>query len=126
MVMLGIGIDIVEIKRIESVIVRSGDQFARRILSPKEWYKYKTYKKPVQFLAKRFAAKEAAAKAFGTGMRNGLTFSQFEVINDTLGNPVLHLFSKANDLASMFGVTAIHIALTDERHYACATVILER
>lgn len=67
MAILGLGTDIVEIARIESVIARSGERTARRVLSDNEWEIWKTHHQPVRFLAKRFAVKEAAAKAFGTG-----------------------------------------------------------
>ncbi len=92
MAILGLGTDIVEIERIEGVISRSGDRLARRVLSENEWRQYQTHQQPVRFLAKRFAVKEAAAKAFGTGIRGGLAFNQFEVYNDALGKPELRFF----------------------------------
>ena len=73
----------------------------------------------------RFAVKEAAAKALGTGIRNGLAFNQFEVYNDELGKPKLRLWGEAKSLAERLGVSSIHVTLADERHYACATVIIE-
>lgn len=94
MSILGLGTDIVEIARIASVIERSGERLARRILTENEWLQYQRHQQPVRFLAKRFAVKEAAAKAFGTGIRNGLAFAQFEVFNDELGKPCLR-FSPA-------------------------------
>lgn len=72
--------------------LRSGDRLARRVLSDNEWAIWETHQQPVRFLAKRFAVKEAAAKAFGTGIRNGLAFNQFEVFNDELGKPRLRLW----------------------------------
>ena len=72
MAILGLGTDIVEIERIAGVIERSGDRLARRVLSEAEWQQYQSHKQPVRFLSKRFAVKEAAAKAFGTGIRGGL------------------------------------------------------
>ncbi|EKK5268739.1 holo-ACP synthase [Cronobacter dublinensis] len=125
MAILGLGTDIVEIDRIEAVISRSGDRLAKRVLSANEWAQYQTHQQPVRFLAKRFAVKEAAAKAFGTGIRNGLAFNQFEVFNDELGKPKLRLWDEALRLAERMGVTAVHVTLADERHYACATVIIE-
>ncbi|VEA69577.1 Holo-[acyl-carrier-protein] synthase [Serratia rubidaea] len=71
MAVLGLGTDIVEITRIEAVVERSGDRLARRVLNAAEWALYQQHQQPVRFLAKRFAVKEAAAKAFGTGIRNG-------------------------------------------------------
>ncbi|MFH2503992.1 holo-ACP synthase [Klebsiella indica] len=125
MAILGLGTDIVEIVRIEAVIARSGDRLARRVLSDHEWAIWEQHQQPVRFLAKRFAVKEAAAKALGTGIRNGLAFNQFEVYNDELGKPRLRLWGEAKDLAERMGVGHIHVTLADERHYACATVIVE-
>ncbi|EOL9009657.1 holo-ACP synthase [Cronobacter sakazakii] len=125
MAILGLGTDIVEIDRIEAVISRSGDRLAKRVLSVNEWAQYQAHQQPVRFLAKRFAVKEAAAKAFGTGIRNGLAFNQFEVFNDELGKPKLRLWDEAERLAARMGVTSVHVTLADERHYACATVIIE-
>ncbi|WP_323836971.1 holo-ACP synthase [Photorhabdus africana] len=125
MAIIGLGTDIVEIARIEGVVERSGERLAKRILSELEWEQYQQHEKPVRFLAKRFAVKEAAAKALGTGIRNGLAFNQFEVVNDALGKPMLRLYGAAAALAQQLGATSLHVTLADERRYACATVILE-
>ncbi|MBW1253733.1 holo-ACP synthase [Pantoea allii] len=125
MAILGLGSDIVEIARIADVISRSGDRLARRVLSDAEWHQYQQHLQPVRFLAKRFAVKEAAAKAFGTGIRGGLAFNQFEVYNDALGKPLLRFFDHAAEMAQRLGVQHVHVTLADERHYACATVIIE-
>ncbi|SFN11385.1 holo-[acyl-carrier-protein] synthase [Izhakiella capsodis] len=125
MAILGLGIDIVEIARIEGVVSRSGDRLAQRVLSTGEWQQYQTHQQPVRFLAKRFAVKEAAVKAFGTGIRGGLAFNQFEVYNDALGKPGLRFFEHAAVIAEKIGVHRVHVTLADERHYACATVIIE-
>lgn len=107
------------------MVARSGDRLAKRVLSPNEWALYEAHQQPVRFLAKRFAVKEAAAKALGTGIRNGLAFNQFEVFNDELGKPSLRLWGEAERLAERMGVRSVHVTLADERHYACATVIIE-
>ncbi|NRN29070.1 holo-ACP synthase [Photorhabdus heterorhabditis] len=125
MAIIGLGTDIVEIARIEGVVERSGERLAKRILSESEWKQYQQHEKPVRFLAKRFAVKEAAAKALGTGIRNGLAFNQFEVVNDALGKPTLRLYGAAAELAQKLGAISLHVTLADERRYACATVILE-
>ncbi|PIJ52334.1 holo-ACP synthase [Erwinia sp. OLTSP20] len=125
MAILGLGTDIVEIARIEGVVSRSGDRLAQRVLSVGEWQQYQVHQQPVRFLAKRFAVKEAAAKAFGTGIRGGLAFNQFEVYNDPLGKPGLRFFDQAAVIADKMGVRRVHVTLADERHYACATVIIE-
>lgn len=126
MAILGLGTDIVEMMRIEAVVKRSGDRLARRVLSAAEWTRYQQHNQPVRFLAKRFAVKEAAAKAFGTGIRNGCAFNQFEVFNDEWGKPNLRLHYRAAEIAQAMGVTAIHVSLADERTYAYATVIIGR
>ncbi|CAK9885650.1 MAG: Holo-[acyl-carrier-protein] synthase [Candidatus Erwinia impunctatus] len=125
MAILGLGSDIVEIARIDAAVFRSGDRLARRILNETEWLLYKEHHQPVRFLAKRFAVKEAAAKAFGTGIRNGLAFGHIEVYNDALGKPGLRFHHYAAELALKMGINKIHVTLADERHYACATVIVE-
>ncbi|ACR70181.1 holo-ACP synthase [Edwardsiella ictaluri] len=125
MAILGLGTDIVEIARIAAVVERSGDQLARRVLAPAEWQQYLTHAQRVRYLAKRFAVKEAAAKALGTGIRQGLAFAQFEVANDTLGKPRLILHGRAAELAADLGIASLHVSLADERRYACATVIAE-
>jgi len=125
MAILGLGTDIVEITRIEAVVERSGDRLAKRILCANEWALYQNHQQPVRFLAKRFAVKEAAAKALGTGIRNGLAFEQFEVVNDPLGKPGLVFHERAAEMSLELGVKSVHVTLADERRYACATVIIE-
>ena len=125
MAILGLGTDIVEITRIEAVVERSGDRLAKRILCANEWALYQNHQQPVRFLAKRFAVKEAAAKALGTGIRNGLAFEQFEVVNDPLGKPGLVFHERAAEMALELGVKSVHVTLAAERRYACATVIIE-
>ncbi|WP_041567541.1 holo-ACP synthase [Candidatus Blochmanniella pennsylvanica] len=126
MVIHGIGIDIVDIRKIKKIITHSGDKLATRILSKSEWKIYKNKKHPVHFLAKRFAAKEAVSKAFGTGINQGVTFNQIEIFNDKLGKPMLHLFSCTALLANKLSLKKMHITLSDTNSYACAFVILER
>lgn len=125
MAIVGLGTDIVEIARIEDVITRSADSLAKRILTENEFKQFQQQAKPARFLAKRLAVKEAAAKALGTGIRKGLAFNQFEVSNDKLGKPHLKLTGEAEKLAQCMKVTHFHLSLTDERHYAIATVIIE-
>ena len=87
MAILGLGTDIVEITRIEAVVERSGDRLAKRILCANEWLLYQNHQQPVRFLAKRFAVKEAAAKALGTGIRNGLALNSSKWLTIRWGNP---------------------------------------
>lgn len=125
MAIIGLGTDLVEIVRIEQIIERLEDRLAKRILSAHEWRQYQSHSQPVRYLAKRFAVKEAAAKALGTGIRNGLALNQFEVFNNELGKPGLNLLGQAKILADSLGVQHIHVSLSDEQNYACATVIME-
>ncbi|MBW8189582.1 holo-ACP synthase [Neiella marina] len=125
MAIVGIGNDLVEIARIEQVLARTPERFAARILTASELSQFQQHKQPARFLAKRFAAKEAAAKAIGTGIAAGVTFQDFEVTNDAAGRPLLSLSGQAKTLANQRGVSACWLSLSDERHYALATVVLE-
>ncbi|CAD83224.1 holo-[acyl-carrier protein] synthase [Candidatus Blochmanniella floridana] len=121
----GIGIDIVEINRIKKIVIRSGDKLAKRILRKSELKLYYSKEYPVRFLSKRFAAKEAVLKAFGTGMSQGITFSQFEIFNDDLGRPMLRFFSQAAVLAKKLDLVRTHVSVSDTGLYACSIVIFE-
>lgn len=125
MAIVGLGTDIAEIERVEKALARTGEAFARRILTEQEMLTFASLKQPGRFLAKRFAAKEAASKALGTGIADGVSFQDFNIGNDALGKPNLSLSGRAAALAAQLGVVHIHLSLSDERHYAVATVILE-
>lgn len=125
MAIVGLGTDIAEIERVEKALARSGEPFAKRILTETEWSRFSEIKQQGRFLAKRFAAKEAASKALGTGIAAGVTFQDFEVTNDEFGKPLLILSGQAQYIAQQQQVASIHLSISDERHYAVATVILE-
>ncbi|WP_394128089.1 holo-ACP synthase [Vibrio hepatarius] len=125
MAIVGLGTDIAEIERVEKALARSGEAFAKRILTEVELEIFAGLKQQGRFLAKRFAAKEAASKALGTGIALGVTFHDFTIANDELGAPKLSLSKKALELSELKGVNHIHLSISDERHYAMATVILE-
>ncbi|EKO3978342.1 holo-ACP synthase [Vibrio fluvialis] len=122
---VGLGTDIAEIERIEKALARSGRAFAERILTPQELTQFDGLKQQGRYLAKRFAAKEAASKALGTGIAHGVSFQDFAVSNDDNGKPLLSLSGKAAELAQRSQVASVHLTISDERHYAVATVILE-
>jgi len=122
---VGLGTDIAEIERIEKALNRSGDAFAQRILTENEFEVFTNLKQKGRYLAKRFAAKEAASKALGTGIAHGVSFQDFEISNDENGKPVLTLSGKAQQIAQASSVRSVHLTISDERHYAVATVILE-
>jgi holo-[acyl-carrier protein] synthase len=125
MAIVGMGTDIVEIERIKTALSRTGDKLAQRILTEKEKVMFDQHHHPERFLAKRFSAKEAASKALGTGIAKGVSFQDFTILNDQQGKPLLTMNGKAAAVAQQLGVNAIHISISDEKHYATATVILE-
>ena len=123
---VGLGTDIVEISRISKVYERNGEDFIDRILTDTE--KERIPKNPdllPAFLAKRFAVKEAAAKALGTGIGNGVSFHDFYTIYDPYGAPSLVVTGRAKETAEVKGITRWHVSLSDEKSYAVATVIAE-
>lgn len=125
MAILGLGTDIAEIERIEQALARSGESFAQRILCEQEMLKFSQLKQKGRYLAKRFAVKEAASKALGTGIAKGVSFHDFCVDNDEWGKPVLTFSGVAQQIAQSMGVNHIHLSISDERQYAVSTVILE-
>lgn len=122
----GIGTDIVAIARIQAGLERFGDKFARRILAGKELEGFENSIKPAHYLAKRFAAKEAAVKAMGTGFRNGITLGQIAVSNDLHGKPGLEFAGQAREICRSLGIGESHLSLSDENDYAIAFVTLLR
>lgn len=125
MAIVGLGTDIVEIERIEAHVARSGDKLARRVLTEAELAIYIAHSQPSRYLAKRFAAKEAAAKALGTGIGHGVSFQHIHIGNTPDGAPTIRFTDGAQQrLAFLNGVFG-HISIADEKSYAIATVILE-
>ena len=122
----GIGTDLIRVARLAAVLERRGDRVARRILATGELADYLECNDRAAFLAKRFAAKEAAAKALGTGIRNGLQLAHFAVEHDHLGRPRLCFHARAAELAAELGIGASHLSLADEGGWAMAFVVLER
>ena len=122
----GIGTDIVEIKRIETMT--SLDKFASKILShnEKEFYDSLTNEKKIVYISKQFAAKEAIAKAIGTGIRNDTHFKNIEILRDKNGAPIFNALNKLEKIISDLGITKTHVSLADERDYAIAIAVLEK
>lgn len=121
----GIGVDLVTVSRVEQVHERFGERFARRILGNTELEEYRNSTYPARFLAKRFAAKEAAVKALGTGEREGVLLKDFTIAHDHLGKPLLNVDGKAAELCHQHGINQKHVTLTDERDQIVAFVVLE-
>lgn len=123
---VGIGSDIARVGRFEQAMARHGARFARRILGPEEQQVLASHAQPAGYLAKRFAAKEAFAKALGSGLRHGIQWGDIQVLNDHIGKPYLQLDGLAKAYAQKLEVNAMHVSLSDEVDYALAFVILER
>lgn len=122
----GIGVDLATISRIEKVHSRFGDRFARRILNEHEWLSYKNHGQPARFLTKRFAVKEAAVKALGTGERSGILLKDFYLKHDKLGKPILHVSGKAKEYCTLFGIGSYWVSLSDEGDTVAAFVVMEK
>lgn len=122
---VGIGVDIVKVSRIESVLERHRERFLSRILHPNELTVYQSHHQPLAYFAKRYAAKEALAKALGTGIAKGVNFDEIETRLDELGKPHLVLHGTTLEKAQQLGVKNIFISLSDEQEYAVANVVLE-
>ena len=127
---VGIGLDLVELPRIKKIYSRFGLLFAARILTPEEIAAGALSGKAeaaneVRFLASRFAAKEAASKALGTGLAQGVTLHCIEVVRQKDGRPKIVFTNGALDRANSLSVTHGHLSITHERNMAAATVILE-
>jgi holo-[acyl-carrier protein] synthase len=122
----GIGTDIVAIQRLDDLHVRYGGRLAEHILAPEEQAEYAAAGNKEAFLAKRFAAKEAFAKAAGTGMRSPVHFGALRVTHDPLGRPGLAWGPELSDWLAQRGIGRVHLSLSDERDYAVAFVVLEK
>lgn len=122
---LGTGIDLVEIERIAHSIERFGDRFLDRILLPAEKAYCLSHSKPAPFVAARFAAKEALSKAFGTGIGAHLGWLDLEIVREPAGRPTVHLHGKAATLARERGARIAHVSLSHTALHATALAILE-
>ena len=122
---VGLGIDIAEVDRIEKAILRYGDHFLRRIYTPAEIEYCESYKARFERYAGRFAVKEAAMKALGTGWRRGVRWVDFEVVREPSGKPTLRLSGKAAEFAAKLGLRHISISITHSANTALAEVIFE-
>ncbi len=123
----GIGIDIVEIPRIEQAISRFGMAFCYKVLHHKELEVMPSLDSPkaLAWISARFAAKEACVKALGTGFRNGITFKNIAVTTNHLGRPELLFFDKSKAFVENKGITHAHVSISHEKTNAIAYVILE-
>jgi holo-[acyl-carrier protein] synthase len=122
---LGVGIDIIEVARIQASFEKFGERFVRRILHPEEIAYCVSHKSPAPFIAVRFAAKEAISKAFGTGIGAQLGWQDMEVRRKASGEPYVILHGNGQKLVEARGGRAVLISLSHTQSYAAAVAILE-
>jgi holo-[acyl-carrier protein] synthase len=123
--LIGTGIDVIEIERIARSIQRFGDRFLRRVYTDQE-IAYCSHKRmSAESFAARFAAKEAGAKALGTGISRGVTWNEFQIRRQPGGRPILELRGRAQVLAAELGVKTVSVSLTHTASLAMATVMME-
>lgn len=129
MSIIGIGTDLVAIARLRRLVDQYGERLAARLLAPDERAAYRTFTdvpSAAAFLARRFAAKEATAKALGCGIGAEARFTELAVGHTDQGAPQLRLTGAAQRRADHLGVTRLHLSISDERDQALAFVVLER
>ena len=121
----GIGIDIVEISRLKQALARHPDTFSTKVFTDQELALAGKRSDPNPFLAGRWAAKEALAKALGCGLGPDCGWTEIEVVNQQNGRPEMKLLGRAAQFAATRGVSNIQVSISHEKHYACAVVVLE-
>jgi len=122
---VGLGIDIIEVSRMREAMERRGAALKKRVFTPAEIAYCESHRDPYERYAARFAAKEAGMKALGTGWRRGVRWVDFEVVRLSSGKPTLVLHGKAHEFAAKLGVKNISLTLTHTRDTALAQVIFE-
>lgn len=123
---VGIGVDIVEIKRLREVLERQQERFIRRVFTEAEEEYCRAHRDPVPHYAARFAAKESLFKALGTGWAKGVSWKDAEVVRAATQAPALVLHGQAEKLCQTLGVRAAHLSLSHSNDSAVAVVILEQ
>lgn len=121
----GVGTDIVELSRIQAAYDRFGEKFAQRILMDEEMELYRRSKRRVRFLAMRFAGKEAAVKAMGTGFAHGVWLRDVGIINNDWGRPLLVWSERGRRVCERLGIGGGHVSLTDEAGLIMAFAVVE-
>ena len=122
---VGMGVDMAEVERVREAIARHGERFLQRVFTPGEISYCRRFKDSPERFAARFAAKEAAMKALGTGWRRGVAWKDFEVSNLPSGKPCLQLSGKALEICRSLGGSRVFLSLTHAGAYALAQVIIE-
>jgi holo-[acyl-carrier protein] synthase len=123
---IAVGTDILRVARIDDVVERLGERFVQRILAPTEVEEYRVSSQPNRLLAKRFAAKEAIAKALGTGIGRGVSWQDMLILHDDNGAPRVVLSGGALEVAGARGGNRVELSLADELEYVVAFAILAK
>jgi holo-[acyl-carrier protein] synthase len=122
----GIGTDVVQQERVRLVHEKFGERFAERLLLPAELAAFHRYKRPVRFLAMRFAAKEAIVKAMGTGFAHGMWIRDSGVVSNAWGKPEIIWSERGRHMCEQLGIGEGHVTLTDEAGLIVAVAVLMR
>ena len=122
----GIGTDVVQLARVEEIYARHGEHFVRRLLMPQEETAFRKYRRPVRFLAMRFAAKEAVVKALGTGFAHGIWIRDVGFLQNAWGRPEVVFSPRGRQVADALGAGDGHVSLTDEAGLVVAVAVLMR
>lgn len=122
----GIGVDVLEARRMEVLYERYGERLPARLLMPEELRQFALAKRPVRFLAMRFAAKEAIVKGLGTGFANGVWIRDVGIVQNKFGKPTVVYSPRGEALRKKLGVGDGHVTLTDEAGLIVAVAVLER
>jgi holo-[acyl-carrier protein] synthase len=121
----GVGTDVVEVARIQATYERFGEHFVQRILMDEELDLFRRSKWPVRFLAMRFAGKEAAVKAMGTGFRHGIWMRDVGITNNDWGRPLIIWSERGRAVCKRLGIGAGHVSLTDDAGLVVAFAVVE-
>jgi holo-[acyl-carrier protein] synthase len=122
---VGLGVDIAEVRRVQAAIERRGAPFLRRVFTPREIEYCERFKNKFERYAGRFAAKEATMKALGTGWSHGVRWVDIEVVREQSGRPTIVLYGNAGEIAERLGVKHIALSITHTENEALAQVIFE-
>ena len=125
MSIFGIGVDLVNAKRIQLLYKKYGDRFPKRILDDDEMQLFENSKNKERYLCNAFAGKEAAVKALGTGFSQGVHWKDFGLSRKSSGQPQLHYTKKIKEKFNSLGISSSHISISDEDPWSIAMVVLE-
>jgi holo-[acyl-carrier protein] synthase len=122
---VGIGVDILDVRRIQRSLERFGERFTDKVLCASE-HRSLSGSRLAAYLARQFSAKEAVSKALGTGMKRGVHFRNIEILRKESGAPLVRLTGEAKSRAEELGISDIHISMSDERDYVISQVIASK